>query len=398
VKSIVRLIPLLIVLILVAIGLIIFLKPQQESQTLSITPSQLMPSVSAVQARETICDLKKENFFAQICQEEFDVVGKEDLEKITKLSVLLDEIRNDKNLSDYDRLLLGQLIFASLPTKESPLTYDAVSFFLPFEFQSFVAHAQESNNNSAMSEEEFRQLMADDLESVIGNLSEGDNAWVISVMVAKHQWIDGERQPIYSDIYSESYDPYPGISTEPKDESKIRYHVRSSVGSRSVSQNQPQADGSFNGNSEMISYYFSINSWHSPVYGSDSVLVLAEAGPDAQYLTSRQDLSEAEYSGEDLLSDLLAKVPMPSRDQPRDQAEENESKRSGEFPRYYTHEEWQAIIEEAGTGPLPCPIVHSSDIVICHKNKEELDKEVCKYSIERWGPESPDGNYYPECH
>ncbi|MBI1918987.1 hypothetical protein HYS29_00145 [Candidatus Microgenomates bacterium] len=156
--------------------------------------------------------------------------------------------------------------------------------------------------------------MTDDFKGAV-DLPKDNNAWVINVMVSKYQWINGERQPIYSDQYAESFDPFPGVSTEPKDQSKILYNVRSIVGSRATTQQI--YEGPFKGTGEMVAYSFTIMSWNSPPYGSDSVLTKAESGPEAKYLTSRQDRSEENYSGENLLSDLLNKVKMPSREQPK---------------------------------------------------------------------------------
>lgn len=165
-----------------------------------------------------------------------------------------------------------------------------------------------------MSEEEFKSMMTDDLGRVL-ELSKGNNSWVINVMVSKYQWVDGVRQPIYSDQYAESFNPYPGNSVERRDESKITYNISSIVGSRAISQQM--FEGPFKGTGEMIVYSVNMMSWYSPSYGSDSVLIVAESGPDAKYLTSRYDRSEENYSGENLLSDLLSKVKMPSREQPK---------------------------------------------------------------------------------
>lgn len=286
--------------------------------TVPITPSQLAPSVSLPQARATICNMKKEGLFARACQEKFNVVGKDDGEKLAELFTFVKKIQDDKSLSDYDKLLLGQVVFASLPTKDSPqalLDHSLLAHLRDFLKSKNVVYAQDL----IMSEKEFKSLMTDDLGRVL-DLPKGNNSWVINIMVSKYQWVDGVRQPIYSDQYKESVDPYPGNPVELKDKSKITYNVSSVVGSRATSQQI--LEGPFKGTGEMIAYSFSIMSWYSPPYGSDSVLIKAEAGPDAKYLTSRQDRSEENYSGENLLSDLLSKVKMPSREQ----AKKSESK------------------------------------------------------------------------
>jgi len=402
---------------LIVVGVIIagvawfitFSSPQNESNLLSIpiTPSQLMPTVTAGEARANICKAKTEELFVKLCEDKFDVVAKEDQVKIADLISILSQVQNDMNFSDYDRLLVGQLVFGALPSKDSPLTFGNNNFSLFASLNNFfpdntmTIHAQEIENNTGVNFEEFKKIMQNDLQKIVGDLPEGHNAWIINVMVSKHQWINGVRQPIYSDQYSESFDPFPSVSTESKDESKILYNVRSVVGAKSIGQD---ADGA-SVNSEMVAYSFSINSWNSPPHGSDSVLTVAESGPDPEYLTSNRDLSEDNYSGENILSELLAKVSMPNREIAIAEAkneskllrDKNSSSDSDEFPKYYSLEEWGEIIEAAGTGPLPCPIVHVFDVVICHENQEKLDDEVCKYNIETWGPENED-NYYPQCH
>lgn len=303
-----------IVAIIATVALVILLGQRQpRGITVPITPSQLVPAVSFAQARATICNVKKEGLFAEACQEKFNVVGKDDKELLAELFALFKRIQDDKSLSDYDKLLLGQVVFASLPTKDSLLSkldHSLLAHLRDFLKIKNIIYAQDL----IMSEEEFKTMMTDDLKGVM-DLPKGNNAWVINVMVSEYQWINGVRQPIYADQYLESYDPYPGVSTEAKDESKILYNVRSIVGSRATSQKMFM--GPFKGTGKMTLYSFTIMSWYSPPYGSDSVLTKAEAGPDAKYLTSRQDRSEENYSGENLLSDLLNKVKMPSREQPK---------------------------------------------------------------------------------
>jgi hypothetical protein len=340
-KGVVQLIPLLLVVGVFVIAVAVLLSMNKggaelksTGTTIPITPSQLMPSVTSTQARSTICEFKKEGLFGQICQEKFNNIGKEDSEKIVELFSLLNEIQNNKNISDYDRLLLGQLIFASLPNKDSPLSRN---FYLPSLVKT--AYAQEQSVGA----EEFKALMQKDLQNVLSNLPEGDNAWVMNVMVSKYQWIDGQRQPIYSDQYSANYDPYPGVSTEPRDESKIRYNIRSIVGSWMSSQ-MSLAEATTSGTSEMIVYSFSMHTYYSPPYGKGSVLTVAESGPDPQYLTSRYDFTEEDYGGENLISDLLSKVEMPSQDQPK--SEEPKSKTvSSNSTHTFTREECQEIAD-----------------------------------------------------
>lgn len=315
-KGIVHILLLLIILAIVGMVLWFFLNKGElgtRETRVPITPSQLVPSVSAAQARTNICNIKKEGLFTEACQEKFNVVGKDDREKLAELLALINKIQDDRSLSNYDRLLLGQVVFTSLPTKDSPLSklnHSLLAHLRDFFKSKNIVYA----HDLIMGEEEFKSLMTDDLGRVL-DLPQGNNAWVINVMVSKYQWVNGQRQPIYFDQYAESVDPYPGNSVEIKDKSKITYNVRSVVGSRATSQQI--YEGPFKGTGEMIAYSFSTMSWYSPPYGSDSVLTKAEAGPDAKYLTSRYDRSEKNYSGENLLSDLLSKVKMPSREQPK---------------------------------------------------------------------------------
>lgn len=281
-----------------------------SGEKLPIQPAELMPYVSPNKARSAICTGTSGELFEEACKEKFNEVGKNDIEKIGELFSLIKKIEGDSSISDYERYLLAQAVFASFPAKDSPLSYRS-------DFSEMLAKLGGIINNTGvvhaedliMSEEEFKELMKNDLQKVISNLPEGDNAFVLNVMVSKYSWVNGERQPLYSDQYGESYDPYPGVSTEARDERTILYHVKSVVGSRSTSQAITQ--GPFKGTGEMIAYSFSIMSWNSPEYGKDSVLVLAEAGPDERYMNSRIDLSEKNYRGENLLSGLMNSVKFP---------------------------------------------------------------------------------------
>lgn len=292
---------------------------QPVRQKLSISPMQLLPYVSHEQARATICGEADGQLFSDVCQEQYDHVGKNDKEKIGKLFLLLEKVKNDRSISDYERLLLAQAIFASLPIKDSPLAQHTDFYALLAKIKDFIireniAYAKESNGNSGMGEEGFKKMMLADLTAVVNSLPKGDNAWVINVSVSKYGWVNGERQPLYSEQYAESVDPYPGVSTENKAE-REQYdmtHVGSRIGSFATSQDMysgPLKEGS----GEMIAYSFSIASWESKPYGSDSELVVVEAGPSEKYFSSRYNFTEENYQGNNLLSDLLDNVKMPDR-------------------------------------------------------------------------------------
>jgi len=197
-------------------------RPDTTSQ-FPITASQLVRFNSQAEARTVICSKMRGDLFDDACQEKFNNVSKNDSEKIAELFSLVEKIKNDSQLSDYERLLIARLVFAALPTKDSP---DGARSSLREKFETAfrlkIAHGEELNDGLAMSDGEFRKLMTDDLRTVV-DLRKGDNAWAVQVMVSKYSWVNGERQPIYSDEYLEAYDPFPGISTELKDESKIPF-------------------------------------------------------------------------------------------------------------------------------------------------------------------------------
>lgn len=339
-------------ILLLAIGVVIvagvtgfiFYEQRLPTYKLSIVPTKLLPFVSHQQARATICNTMKGQLFDEICQKQFDGVGKNDAEKIGALFLVLKKIENDRGISDYERLLLTQAVFASLPTKDSPLTqrpgFSALFAALPnFIGGENIAYAKESNDTLGMGEGEFLKMMLADLKQAVSNLPKGDNAWVINVAVSKYGWINGRRQPIYSEGYVASYDPYPGVATEPRDRSKTEYHIQSRVGSRATSQEM--YSGSLQeGSGEMTGYSFSMESFYSPPYGRDSVLILAEAGPSEYDYANRHHFTEENYKGDDLLSDLLANVKMPVRQQAK-KAPEDKAKPSNQI----THTAWGSADE-----------------------------------------------------
>lgn len=262
-------------------------------------------SASAEQKRAVICGRMKDGLFLEVCSEKFASVTVNDDQKLSELLSLFRIIVDDTTLSEYDRSLLATVVFAALPNKNSPIS-------LRFNWSNLLARAQAQElGNLGMGQEQFNALMESDLKAIFQNMPKGDNAWTVVVSVSKYEWVNGERQPIYSDEYFEHYNPFPGNSMEPTDQSKITFHVQSRIGQRSTSQAIYQ--GPFKGTGEMVSYSFTFESWQSQPYGSDSVLVLAEAGPDPTYLTSKHDFTQDGYQGKNLLTDLLAKVPLPTR-------------------------------------------------------------------------------------
>ncbi|MBU1151774.1 hypothetical protein KJ632_03020 [Patescibacteria group bacterium] len=308
--------------ILLIVGIIIFAGivglysylPKFPTYEISIDPTGLLPFASHEQARANVCDAMKGQLFDEICQGKFDIVGKSDTKKINELFLFIKKIGDDREISDYEKLLLSQAAFASLPTKNSPLAQQSIfSSLLTFISKKNTAYA--SDDNFGMGRESFIQMMSEDLRKVVGDIPKGDNAWVINIMVSRYEWINGERQPIYSEKYGEIFDPYPGVFIEDKHgwEQRDLVHVSSRVGAYSSNKNTITIIEE--GVGERIVYSFSIMSWHSKPYGTDSKLVLAEAGPSERYSTSSHNFTEEEYEGDDLLFDLLKVVEMPSMEQ-----------------------------------------------------------------------------------
>ncbi|MBI4038260.1 hypothetical protein HY387_01285, partial [Candidatus Daviesbacteria bacterium] len=147
------------------VALVIFLGQRQpKGEQIPIPPSQLMPEVTAAEARSTICSLRKEELFSEACQEKFNVVGKEDGKKIAELFALIAKIKNEKSISDYDRLLLSQAVFAALPNKDSPEAYLYQPALLSRLFlRPGIAFAQ----GQIMTEEEFKEMMRSDLKTMV---------------------------------------------------------------------------------------------------------------------------------------------------------------------------------------------------------------------------------------
>ncbi len=360
-------------------GLIFYLQ-KLPVYKLSIKPTELSPFVSHQQARATICQTMKGQLFNEVCEKKFESVGKSDTVKIGALLTLLKTIENDRGISDYYRLLLAQAVFASLPTKDSPLARSpefsaTLAKHNNSTIRKNIAYAKESNNNSGMGEEEFKKMMADDLAKIVGNLPKGDNAWVINVAVSTYGWVNGVRQPIYSKEYVASYNPYPGVSTEDKAE-REQYdmtHVQSRVGS--FATNQEMYNGLLTeGSGEMIGYSFSMASFYSKPYSSDSVLTLAEAGPSEYDYNNTHDFTEKNYEGGDLLADLLANIKMPARQQPKQDSPKTESSEEMTQSSWGSPYEWETAYEAYFWMHLQDPSRFPSLFVLLAQDEEASGK------------------------
>jgi len=359
-----KILALVIGVVLVAgIVSLIFYWQKLPTYTLFIEPTELSPFVSKEQARETICTQMEGSFFDEVCQQKFDQVGKGDAEKIGALFSLTKKIESDRRISDYDRLLLAQAVFASLPTKDSPLVIgsnlsDVLARLTSLIIENNVARAQAPVDELANTIEEFKKQMMADLQIVVDtNLPGQDNAWVLNVAISKYAWVNGERQPLYSEEYVESFDPYSDIITTTGEElenkgNHERYlltHVRSRT-SAYASSEEMYTGPLKEGRGEMIVYSFSMASWESKPYGADSVLVLAEAGPGERYDSARHTYTEETYKGDDQMTELFDIVKMPSREgRTVNQQEKTEAKRT--IPPYGTpisKSDWGDIADELG--------------------------------------------------
>ena len=103
-------------------------------------------------------------------------------------------------------------------------------------------------------------------------------------------------------------------------------------------------------------------SWYSPPYGSDSVLVKYEAGPAEEYLRSRNDRSEKNYAGENILSGLLAEVKMPAQKSQQEIRDEASSK--GEINNSETVIEEDKRPKDQSTQKTPADIGNRSDPLV----------------------------------
>lgn len=276
-------------------GLIFNAKKPSTYKTL-IKPTELLPFVSRQQARVIICDRTKGEFFDEICKSKYYNLAKNNREGLTAMLSLVEKINNRRDLSDYQRYLLAQLISASLPTKDSPLAY--IPSFSIISGKNIV-RAQEVDK----SEDTIKAQMKKDLEEIIYDLPQGDNAWVINVMISKYKWVNGERQPIYSEEYAESFDPFSGVDGNQfyknEDERDVIWHMRSFTNSQMLSQTVTK--GSSNEQtSEEICYSFTIGSRFS-VPKWDTLV-------PPQYFKSYYHFTENNYKGENTISDLLSQT------------------------------------------------------------------------------------------
>ena len=268
------------------------------SYHISLSPQEMIFDFVPAQARTNICGAMSGGFYDQICNSKFDNISKNDDEKLFQLFSLIQNVRKDNAISDYDRYYLANLLLVSLPTKDSSISSVSELLKIAGELIQRVAGAAAFAKESApnTNTRNFDEQMARDIVSTVYDFPKGDNAWVINIMVSKYAWVDGRREPIYSEQYTESFNPFPvNQSVMPEN---ITYHLKSFVNSKSVGIDESRPN-IHEGTNVMMAYSFTIQSWHSQGAGHD------DAVPETN-LKSRKNFSEKEYDGTSHMDELLA--------------------------------------------------------------------------------------------
>lgn len=274
--------------------------PSYEAHQIPVLFEELMPNVTHAQARANICGKMSGGFYGKICANEFDNISLHDDEKIIMLLSLFQTIADDFSVSDYDRYFLGHLLFASLPNGNSAAT--RMPDFLE-KAGKFLTHIitppviAQTKSAQPMSMRDFDEQLARDFVSTLYDLPDGDNAWVINIMVSKYRWVDGKRQPIYSEQYTESFNPFPANPLV--NDKDITYRFRSFMDSKSITINESNVPPPYQGTAGvMMAYSFNIKSWNSPPFGHD------ESTPEKKMQT-RKNFSETVYDGTNHLDALF---------------------------------------------------------------------------------------------
>ena len=127
-------------LFLVAVFLF-FNRSAIPSYRISLSPKEAIFDVAPAEARANICDAMSGGFYDQICDSKFDNISKNDDEKIVQLFSLIQNVKEDNAISDYDRYYLANLLLVSLPTKDSPILSVSELLKLAGELMQRVATA-----------------------------------------------------------------------------------------------------------------------------------------------------------------------------------------------------------------------------------------------------------------
>ncbi|MDD5145968.1 MAG: putative Ig domain-containing protein, partial [Candidatus Pacebacteria bacterium] len=183
-------------------------RPSSAGQAF-ISPFQLSPYVSHTQARANICRNPTNPIVKKACQKEYDEVAQDDTEKIDALFGILDEAKKDTDISDYDKYLVAQVVFTSLPNGANPAAFNipATSWLVNFA-ERFLAQITAGVPKTGISRAEYEKQLLDDLASVRKNCpSPGYENWTLYVSCSEISWVNGKRQPTYSKEYSETGGP-----------------------------------------------------------------------------------------------------------------------------------------------------------------------------------------------
>lgn len=284
-----------IIMILIAIIIIIIVWRGPASKNAAfISPLKLSPYVSREQIRLIICGKITGAYIKKVCQKKYDKVAKNDNVSVNELYQALDQAKNDSSLADYDKYLLSLLVFAALPAKDSPEAAEAKAPARPEIFSNIFggkALAQELS----ISREEFKKKLISSFKAFRQNCPKaGDDAWILRAMCSEHVWINGVRQPIYSNDYSEA-GGYCVFTDEGEKEaenltnnqSDIETLIDSKTGSIDIKHTSSQT-----------ACAFSCNSHKCPEPDKEKKIM------DANF----KDYTESGYAGGDLLREIVGRA------------------------------------------------------------------------------------------
>jgi hypothetical protein len=283
------------IIILVAIGGIFFYRNSSPENENYISPLKLSPYVSLPETRAIICAKATGAPFKKVCQNKFDKVAKDDAESIDELFFALDQAKNDYS-SEYDKFLLSQLVFASLPAWNNTATLNPKKNFLAADFGNFFGESAKAQE-FGMSRTQYEARLLESLSAIVQNCPlPGDDAWIITAMCQEYTWIDGERQPIYSKQYGEAGGNCV-FTDEGEREAEKLTHTRSIIETKM--KNEYNFDDSAKNISNQIACTFSCNSHKCPV---------PEKSKGKPLNVSIKDYTEPGHKGSDLLMKLLDKA------------------------------------------------------------------------------------------
>ena len=269
-KGVVHILVVLVVIILVStVGFLLWKSSGLKSPGMSsseqsfISPFALVPYISHNQSRQTICEFAVLPDFKELCNEKYSNVSAGDMATIDELIATLDKAKEDSSLSDYDRFLVGQLVFASLPIGTGK---DAM--VIPRYPMSLIP---EVNAQASMTQAEYANLLAGDLSSVLANCpASGFDNWVINASCSVHSWVNRERQPIYSKTYAEVGGPCAFSDAGAVEGFRVSNIVNTKLSSE---QNFTDAQGV----SSQIACSFTCGSYNCPKYEEEFLNPYCEA-------------------------------------------------------------------------------------------------------------------------